>query len=417
MNDLPYETLDLIVSGGRVLDPSQGIDAILDVGVQYGRIAAIEPNLSSRVQSAQLEYPPHPGTTVIDAAGKIVTPGLIDLHAHVYTGVCPLTVPADETSATAGVTTIISAGDAGAHTIQGFRQLIVNASRTRVLAFLHISTIGLAGWPEGEAIDLAYLDLDKATRAVIENRDIVIGIKVREQAPLIVGENGLEPVRRAVEVGERTSLPVMVHIGGAPAPLADILAILRPEDIITHCYTPIGNGLVDSGVLIDAAEPARARGVIFDSGHGFGSFDYAIAETAFAAGFWPDTISTDLHSLSANGPVGDLPTTMSKFLHLGMPLDDIIRATTSKPASVVGRSDTLGSLRVGAPADIAILELQQEPTIFRDSSGAERQADQRLDVHKTIRAGIPWGGPLPHPGRSTSAPTPDSAFQLSDLAH
>lgn len=407
MSQPSRQNLDLIVKGGRVIDPSQGIDGILDVGVHYGRIAAIEPDLGQRAQAAQLDYPPHPGTTVIEAGGKLVTPGLIDLHAHVYTGVCPLTVPADETSATAGITTIVSAGDAGAHTIQGFRQLIVNASRTRVLAFLHISTIGLAGWPEGEAIDLAYLDLDKATRAVVENRDIVIGIKVREQAPSIVGANGLEPVRRAVDVGERTGLPVMVHIGGAPAPLSAILDLLRPGDVITHCYTPIGNGLVDNGRLIAAAEPARARGIVFDSGHGFGSFDYAIAETAFDSGFWPDTISTDLHSLSANESVGDLPAVMSKFLQLGMPLDDVIRATTSRPAAIVGRSDTLGSLQIGRPADIAILELRDEPTIFRDSSGAERQAQRYLNAYKTIRAGIPWGGPFPHPGRSPFTPTPD----------
>ena len=265
------------------------------------------------------------------------------MHAHVYTGVCPLTVPADETSSRSGVTTIVSAGDAGAHTIEGFRHLIVNASRTRVLAFVHISTIGLAGWPEGESVDLAYLNVEKAVRAAIENADIVVGIKVREQG-FIVGDNGLEPVRRAVEAGERTGLPVMVHIGGAPAPLAEIFEILRPGDIVTHCYTPAGNGLVENSRLIDAAGPARAKGIIFDSGHGFGSFDYATAEVAFEAGFWPDTISTDLHSLSASGPVGDLATTMSKFLNLGMPLQEVIRAATSRPAEVIQRQDTIGAL-------------------------------------------------------------------------
>jgi dihydroorotase len=407
MPDRDAQTLDLVVRGGRVIDPASGIDEQLDIGVKYGRIVAIEPDLGAWIRSPVSAYPPDVGTVVIDAAGKIVAPGLVDMHAHVYTGVCPLTVPADETSSRSGVTTIVSAGDAGAHTIEGFRHLVVNASRTRVLAFVHISTIGLAGWPEGEAVDLAYLDVEKAVRAAIENADIVVGIKVREQG-IIVGENGLEPVRRAVDAGERTKLPVMVHIGGAPAPLTEIFDILRPGDIVTHCFTPAGNGLVEGNRLIDAAGPARAKGIIFDSGHGFGSFDYATAETAFEAGFWPDTISTDLHSLSANGPVGDLATTMSKFLNLGMPVHEVIRAATSRPAEVLGRLDTIGRLRVGAVADIAVLDTASGAFEFADSSGAKRSVTQRLLVSHTIRAGMPWGAPLPHPGRSAFAPPPDA---------
>ena len=409
MNELG-QTLDLVVRGGRVIDPGRGIDEQLDIGVQFGRIVMLERDLRDWIRSPTSEYPPDIGTVVINASDKIVVPGLIDMHAHVYTGVCPLTVPADETSSRSGVTTIVSAGDAGAHTIEGFRHLVVNASRTRVLAFVHISTIGLAGWPEGEAVDLAYLDVAKAVRAAIENADIVVGIKVREQG-IIVGDNGLEPVRRAVEAGERAGLPVMVHIGGAPAPLSEILDILRPGDIVTHCYTPIGNGLVSEKRLIEAAEPARRKGIVFDSGHGFGSFDYETAEVAFAAGFWPDTISTDLHSLSASGPVGDMATTMSKFLNLGMPLHDVIRATTSRPAEVIGRRETVGSLRIGGVADITVLDLVRGSFEFRDSSGAMRTAPQRLTVSDTIRAGIPWGAPLPHPGRTPFAPPPDSVPQ------
>ena len=411
MHDHDGQSLDLVVRGGRIIDPASGTDEQLDIGVKYGRIVAIEPDLGAWIRSPVSEYPPDVGTVVIDAGGKIVTPGLIDMHAHVYGGVCPLTVPADETSSRSGVTTIVSAGDAGAHTIEGFRHLVVNASRTRVLAFVHISTIGLAGWPEGEAVDLAYLDVEKAIRAAIENADFVIGIKVREQG-IIVGDNGLEPVRRAVEAGTRTGLPVMVHIGAAPAPLAEILDILRPGDIVTHCFTPAGNGLVEGDRLIAAAEPARAKGIVFDSGHGFGSFDYSTAETAFQAGFWPDTISTDLHSLSASGPVGDLATTMSKFLNLGMPVHEVIRAATSRPAEVIGRSDTIGALRVGNVADVTVLDIVDGEFQFMDSSGATRPASKRLLVSATIRAGIPWGAPLPHPGRSAFAPPPDSIPQL-----
>jgi dihydroorotase len=269
-----------------------------------------------------------------------------------------------------------------------------------VLAFLHISTIGLAGWPEGEANDLAYLDVDKAVRAAIENRDFVVGIKVREQAPLIVGINGLEPVRRAVEAGRRAELPVMVHIGGAPVQLGELMEILRPGDIVTHCFTPAENGVVEAGHLIDAVWSARERGVIFDVGHGFGSFAYGVAEQAVADGFWPDTISTDLHSLSATGPVRDLPTTMSKFFNLGMPLHEVIRAVTSRPAEVLKRSGSFGSLQLNGVADIAVLGLEPSEMEFTDSSGARRRASQVFRVHAAIRAGMPWVGPAPHPGRA-----------------
>jgi dihydroorotase len=397
------DALDVLVRGGRVIDPASGLDAIRDVGIRYGRIAGIAEDLSDLVAPARQEYPPQTGTTVVDAGGRLVVPGLVDLHAHVYTGVCPLTVPADETSATSGVTTIVSAGDAGAHTFEGFRQLIVNQSRTRVLAFVHISTIGLTGWPEGEAIDLNYLDVDKVVRAIEENRDIAVGIKVREQAPLIVGDNGLEPVRIAVEAGERAGVPVMVHIGGAPATLGELMGLLRPGDIITHCFTPAPHGLVENGQLIEEAEEARARGIIFDVGHGFGSFDYGVVEQAVERGFWPDTISTDLHSLSARGPVGDLPRTMAKLLNLGMPLEEVVRAATVRPAEVIGRSETLGNLRDGGVADIAVLSLEDSDETFLDSSGAERPARKLLRAEATIRAGIPWGAPVPHPGRAAGS--------------
>jgi dihydroorotase len=333
------------------------------------------------------------------------------MHAHVYTGVCPLTVPADDTSADAGVTTVVSAGDAGANTIEGFRRLVVDQSRTRVLAFLHISTIGLAGWPEGEAHDLSYLDVQKAARAVSENRDFVVGIKVREQAPLIVGEHGLEPVHRAVAAGAEAGVPVMVHIGGAPVGLADVLDVLRPGDIVTHCYTPAPNGLVEDGRVIAAAHAARERGIVFDVGHGFGSFGYETVAPAVAEGFWPDTISTDLHSLSASGPVVDLPTTMSKFLNLGMSLSDVIRATTMNPARVIGRADTVGTLRVGTVADVTVLAVEDRDVQFRDATGAVRSGSQIFRVHSTIRAGIPWRRPAPHPG-----PTSGSRTWLDALA-
>ena len=270
----PAEPLDLVVRGGRVLDPSTGLDGRHDVGVRYGRIVALEPDLSLRIAPPSDEYPPHLGTSVIDAQGAIVSPGFIDLHAHVYTGVCALTVPADETSSVSGVTTVVSAGDAGANTIGGFRQMVVQASRTRVLALLHVSNVGLAPWPAGEARDLEMLDVDAGIRAAEENRDIVVGVKVRMTAGQVIGDNDLEPLRRAIAIAEATTLPLMVHIGFGPRPIGELLKLLRPGDMVTHCFTGSSNTLVEGGRLAPAAHQARRRGVLFDVGHGFGSFDY-----------------------------------------------------------------------------------------------------------------------------------------------
>lgn len=405
--------LDLVIRGGRLLDPSRNLDGSYDIAIANGRIAAIEPRLHDAGAPDRQIACDDPAPPSLDATGGLVVPGLIDVHAHVYSGVCPLAVPADEAAWSGGVTTIVSAGDAGAHTIDGFRHLVVHRSRTRVLAFLHISAIGLVGWPQGEAINVAHLDVEAATRAVEANRDIVVGIKVRQSAPRIVGDNGLEPLRRALEVGRRTELPVMVHIGGAPAPLRDILQLLRPGDVVTHCFTSSGHGLVEGGELIPEALAARERGVLFDVGHGAYAFDYGNAETAAESGFWPDCVSTDLHRLSASGAARDLPTTMSKMLGLGMPLKEVIRAVTGSPASVIGHSHEVGSLRVNRVADVTILDLEEGDHMFTDGSGHSRRASRHFRVRHTVRAGIPWGGPWPHPGRLLGTMSHTSARRLA----
>jgi dihydroorotase len=385
-------TFDLIVTGGHVIDPDQGIDRQLDVGVRFGRIAALGEGLRDQ----QGETTPSP--LIVNAVGAIVVPGLVDLHAHVYPGVCPLTVSADETSSRSGVTTVISAGDAGAHTIEGFKLLSVNQSRTRVLAFLHISTIGLASFPVGESENLQMLDIDAGERAVERFRDIVVGIKVREGAADVVGDNaGLEPLRRAVELGRRVNLPVMVHITGSPAAAGEILGLLRGGDIVTHCYTSVGTGILEEGRVAADVWSARERGVIFDVGHGAGSFDFGVAEAAVREGLWPDTISTDLHSISAR-IVPDLPTTMSKMLALEMPLEEVIAAVTIRPAQVIGWQDRIGSLREGRVADIAVLDVSQGDGTLTDSFGQARPMRDVVTVRSTIRGGVPWVGPLPHPG-------------------
>ena len=379
---------DLVVKGGRVIDPAQGLDEQLDVGVRRGRIVELARDLSGDGVAAGVRH--------IDAHGGLVVPGLIDIHAHVYTGVCSLTVPADETSSTSGVTTVVSAGDAGANTIEGFRQLIVNASRTRVLAFLHISTIGLASFPVGESRDLGLLDVDAAMTAISRFPDIIVGLKVRQGGESVTGSNGLEPLKRALEVGKAVGLPVMVHITDSDRPIDTLLGMLGEGDIVTHCFTGSANSLRESGGLTAAAAAARQRGVLFDVGHGAGSFDFEVADIAGKSEFWPDTISTDLHSISAS-KAKSLPDVMSKMLAVGMPLKEVISAVTDRAAHAIGRSDTLGALRPGRVADIAVLDLGRESVQFADTFGHTRSATQRLTARHTIRAGVVWGAPS-HPG-------------------
>ena len=399
------QALDLVIRGGRVLDPGSGLDARLDVGVRYGRIVALEPDLSDRIAERRMQMPLDLGTLVIDASDRIVSPGFIDLHTHVYVGVCGLTVPADETSWGTGVTTCVSAGDAGAHTIEGFRRLAVEASRTRVLAFLHVSNVGLAPWPAGEATDLDMLDVPAGIRAAKENPDIVIGVKVRMTTPQVIRDHDLEPLRRAIAIGEGAGIPVITHIGYCPRPIGELLELMRPGDIVTHCFTGSDNTLAENGRLGRGVHEARAKGVLFDVGHGSGSFAYRVADIALAEDFWPDTISTDIHSLSAAGPVYDLPTTMSKFLALGMPLERVIEAVTNRAAAAIGRSSTIGAIAIGRTADLAVFDIEQGDFTFKDSGAqqsgvrTDRHASQRIRVLHTIRAGIPWQAPLPHPGR------------------
>lgn len=383
--------LDLLIKGGRVIDPAQGLDAQVDVGVARGRIEAIGKDLGT---SEAL------GVRVIDATDGLVVPGLIDIHSHVYTGVCPLTVPADEMASRAGVTTMVSAGDAGANTIEGFRRLIVDESRTRVLAFLHISTTGLATFPVGESVEPGMLDVNAAEAAVRRFPDIIVGIKVRQGGPSITGANGLEPLRRALTVARALQLPVMVHISDSDAPIAELLALLGKGDIVTHCFTGSERGLREDGKFADSARAARTRGVLFDVGHGAGSFDFEVAEAAARLEFWPDTISTDLHSISAP-IVRSLPDVMSRMLTVGMPLVDVIAATTDRAARAISRSETLGSLQVGRVADIAILDMNDGPHEYADTTGHTRSASVWLSARHTVRAGIVWGLPT-HPGTGVS---------------
>jgi dihydroorotase len=388
-----------------VLDPSQNLRGRRDVAFAWGRVAAVAPPGGIDPGAARI---------VIEAAGKLVVPGLVDLHAHVYVGGSELVVPADEVCPPSGCTTVVDAGTAGGNTMLGLRLLAQRHVRTRVFAFVHISGIGLAGHPHGESRDLVYLDPELAARTVLAHRDFVLGVKVR-QTDRLVGSNGLEPLRRAIAAAEMAEqamqlepggagrrVPVMVHVGGTPAPLAEVLELLRPGDVVTHCFTGNRPCVVDAAGRPDpACVSAQERGVHFDVGHGAGSFSLAVAQAAAEAGFWPNTISTDLHSMSIGSKAVDMPTTMSKFLGFGLPLEAVVARSTWAPAQFIAnvfgphfREPLLGSLQVGAPGDAAILEPQTGEFSFQDSLGTTWTGRERLAPVHCILGGRPWGRPF-----------------------
>ena len=383
---LKYE---LVIANGDVLDPVQKTRAKRDIGIRFGQIAAIAPSI-----------PADRAVQRIDAAGKLVTPGLIDLHTHL----CPhlgIGLPADELVGITATTTAVSAGDAGAYTFGNFRHGVVPQSRTRLFAFVHISTIGLAGGlAPGEMLNIDYANVDACAKALAENADLVLGVKVRI-TDSVVGQNGLEPLRRAIRAAEIAGKPfrVMCHIGAAPGSLSDLLDLLRPGDILTHAYSGAGNNTVQGGRLLPAALRAKQRGVIVDVGHGGGSFDYTVAEPAMAQGFTPDTISSDIHAVSINSPgYPTLPWVMSKFLAMGLPLADVVAKATVEPAKIVGRVPGLGTLTIGAPADVSVLDRIDGPVEFVDTRNNRRTGTTKLVPALTVRAGRPFGRPpLPVP--------------------
>ena len=385
----PALKYEVVIAGGEVLDPSQKLRAKRDIGIKHGQIAALAPSIA-----------PDRGVQRIDATGKLVTPGLIDLHTHL----CPhlgIGLPADELVPITCTTTAVSAGDAGWLTWGAFRHLALPHSRTRLFSFVHIASIGLAGGlAPGEMLNIAYANVDGCAKVVAENPDTVLGVKVRI-TDSIVGQNGLEPLRRAIKAAELAGkgVRVMCHIGAAPGNLSDLLDLLRPSDILTHAYSGAGNNTVQDGKLLPAALAAKQRGVIIDVGHGGGSFDFTVCEPAMQQGMPPDTISSDIHSVSINTPgYPTLPWVMSKFLALGMPLEEVVAKATVEPARIIGRVPGLGTLQVGAPADIAIMDLVDGPVEFVDTRNNKRSGRGKLVPVLTIRAGRPFGRPpLPTP--------------------
>jgi len=367
---------DLLIAGGRVIDPASGRDEVADVGISGGKIKAVGTGLERDAKET------------IDATGLLVTPGLIDLHAHVYVGCTSLSVDPDPLAARSGTTTMVDCGSVGAATFGGFRRFVAEPSKCRVLAFVNISVIGLAAMPEcGYG---RFVDSNAALRCIEENRDLVVGVKVRGSRNAFGEENTAQPIWMAVAAARAAEVPVIMRIGDPPPVLEQGLEILRPGDIVTHAFKgqPVTR-IVDRSLRVkEAVRAARERGVKFDIGHGSGSFSWEVSHALAEQGFWPDTISTDVHTSSIREPISiDMPNAMSKLLHLGMPLAEVVRASTQTAAQLIGWDDRIGSLEVGREADVAVLALEEGSFPLTDSYRKAEAAKKRLVARHTIRAG------------------------------
>jgi dihydroorotase len=362
-------TYDLIIRAGRVIDPSAGLDAIRDVAITGGKIAAVEPNIAGDA------------IETIDARGKIVAPGLIDIHTHAGRSKDGPPMCLQD-----GVTGWVDAGTGGADNMdavaavaRGAPQIgrcLVNIARTGVIT------------PGGELHDINSANVALAQGAIARNRDVVVGVKAR-LSNNVAGANDLEALRRAQEAAAPFNLPVMIHVGQNYSSLRAILALLKRGDIVTHMYAPGMNGILDGkGILLPDVMAARRRGIIFDFGNGVADhFDWDTVEKATKQGLWPDTFSTDWNTTSKTSGVVDLPNVMSKFIMFGMPLSQIIACATINAARCFPSFDDRGTLNVGAPADVAILELRDGTFEFLDNYKGTRTGRQRLFPTETVLAG------------------------------
>src|ERR1700727_2609080 len=360
---------DLVIKGGRVIDPSMGLDATRDIAIAGGRIAAIEANIAADAAET------------LDARGKLVTAGLIDIHTHAgRSKEGPAMCLQD------GVTGWVDAGSGGADNIDAVAAIARGAPQTG-RCLVNIARTGVVT-PTGALHDINAANVAMAKAAVERNRDVVVGVKAR-LSDNVAGANDLEALRRAQEVATTFNLPVMIHIGQNYSSLRSLLALLKRGDIITHIYAPGKNGILDDkGVFLPEVLAAHRRGVIFDFGNGVSDhFDWDTVEKATKQGLWPDTFSTDWNANSKTSGVVDLPNVMSKFLIFGMPLNQIIAAATVNAARCFPAFDDRGTLNVGAPADVAVMELREGTFQFLDNYNGKRTGRQRLGPSQVVLGG------------------------------
>ncbi|WDR06832.1 amidohydrolase/deacetylase family metallohydrolase [Devosia rhodophyticola] len=369
---------DVVLRGGHVIDERNGVDEVCDVAISGGKIAAVGRDL------------PTAGAQVENLGGHVVAPGLIDIHTHVYHKATSLSVDPGMIARRSAVTTLVDAGSAGAGNYDGFRDYIMAHSPYRILAFLNVSFPGIFGFDKGVSIGEAtlreMLPVDRCVAKIEANRDRIIGVKVRIGGP-VTGKLGLGALELALEAADAVGLPLMTHIGGPPPSYADVVSMLRPGDILTHCYRPDPNSALDgNGQILPQVRAARERGVLFDIAHGMGAFGYATAESALAADFPPDLISSDVHVIAVEGPGFDLLHTMSKLLNCGLSLQVVIGMSTNRPALAIRRPE-LGNLGIGATADITVLRQMDTNYVFEDVVGTRRQGSTLLQPEQVYLAG------------------------------
>ncbi|SCB19420.1 dihydroorotase [Bradyrhizobium shewense] len=392
----PNDKYDLVIRGGEVLDPSQSLRARRDIGIRWGMI-----------ETVQEAIPAERALKSIDASGKLVMPGLIDLHSHVYPYGSAIGIPADELVQFQGTTTVVSAGDAGVNNLAALRRFIVAQTRARMYAFVHIANNGLSAFPAAELYNIDVAQTEACAMALAENADFLLGVKVR-MSENVIYKHGLEPLKRGIQACEMCGWPakMMVHIGGVESKelMSQILDLLRPGDVLTHAYSGAPNmsnvftNIVQEGKLLPAALAAKQRGVMFDVGHGGGSFDFTVAEVAIPGGCTPDTISSDIHVFSGNSPgIPFLPNVMSKFMTLGFTLEQVVAMATTAPAKIINRAPKIGTLQVGAPGDVAIMELVEGPISFLDTRNNKRDGKAQLKPIQTVINGVPFGRPYQAP--------------------
>lgn len=372
----------LLIKGGTVIDPSQELNAVRDVAISGHRVAAVDTDI-----------PESQATEVLDATDLIVVPGLLDLHVHSFVGVSHFGVEPDIAQISKGVTTALDAGSAGANTFSAFRKHVLEQCDTRLFALLNISSMGMLSNDIGELEDIRWADVKAAIRVGLENRDHILGIKVR-LSKMMTGDHDIDSLKKALDAAEALEQFVMIHIGNSKTPLEELIALLRPGDVVTHAFTGHPHGVLDdASKVIPGILEAQQRGVVFDIGHGGGSFSFDVAEKALSQGFYPNNISSDLHVYNIQGPVFDQLSVLSKFMWLGMSINDAVRLSTQTTANIMGLSDTLGTLKVGAEADIALLRLEEGKFIFTDAMERSVTSDIKLSHVKTIKAGRvyhPW---------------------------
>ena len=368
------EKFDLLIEGGTVIDPSQNLNGPFDVAIKDGKILEVSKNIAK-----------DRALKTVSAKDRIVTPGFIDMHAHCYDSVGN-GVNADRSCLSRGVTTIVDAGSAGYATFPNFRKYIINNSTTRIVALVHISPIGTIMY-DGGLSNLSWLNPQLTAKMAMDNKPVVIGIKI-QLSKSISGANDLEALKRALQAAEIARLPLMVHIDDPYSPLPDILKPLRKGDIFTHVYNNHTHGVLDAnGKIIPEVREARERGVIFDPAQGQTHFSFDVAEKCIQQGFLCETISTDLTMVTVERRVFDLPTMVSKFLAIGVPLDKAVAMVTANPARVFDYGAQIGTLRPGSEADVSIFELRDGKFDFEDSDGVKRTGQKMLANKAVVRRG------------------------------